>query len=100
MTVTDANIDETIKDGVVLLDFWAEWCGPCRMLAPIISEIETTNPNVKVGKIDVTTESRAAAKFGVRGIPKLVYLKDGEIVHEATGVQPKEVIQAKLNEIV
>jgi len=69
------------------------------MMTPIIEMIETANPSVKVGKVDVTTESRSAAKFGVRGIPKLVFMKNGEIVHESTGVMGQGAIQMKLNEI-
>lgn len=97
MEVTDANIAETIKEGVVLLDFWADWCGPCRVLGPTVSEIEAENPDVKVGKVDVTTNQNAAANYGVRGIPMLVYLKDGEVVDTTVGVQSKEAIQAKLD---
>jgi thioredoxin 1 len=69
------------------------------MLAPVIEEIDRANPDVKVGKVDVTTEMRSAAKFGVRGIPKLVYLKDGEVVHESVGAQSLGTIQEQLNSL-
>ncbi len=80
------------SDRVVLLDFFATWCGPCRMVAPILEEIAQENEHIKVGKIDVDQEPELAARFGVTSIPLLVVMKDGEIVNQALGARPKEQI--------
>ena len=73
----------------VLVDFYADWCGPCRMIAPILEEIAEEKPNVKVCKINVDEEPDLAAKFGVMSIPALFVLKDGKITNQAVGAQPK-----------
>ena len=76
----------------VLLDFWAPWCGPCRMVGPILDEIAGENPDIKVGKVNVDEEMELASQFGVMSIPTLVVLKDGRIVNQAVGVRPKAFI--------
>lgn len=90
---------EQIKnsDKPVLLDFYADWCGPCRMVLPIIDEIAGERDDIVVGKINVDAESELAEQFGVFSIPTLVVLKDGKVVNQASGARPKAQILALLN---
>ena len=84
----------------VLVDFWATWCGPCKMIAPIISEIsEEFNNRVKVGKVNVDEEKELAIKYGISSIPTLVIFKDGKIAKTLIGFRPKEEIKEVLNNI-
>ena len=76
----------------VILDFYAPWCGPCRMVAPAMEEIANERPDLKVGKIDIEDQVDLAARFGVTGVPALVVMKDGKIVNKAIGARPKEDI--------
>ena len=97
ITITKENFDsEVLKSDVpVLLDFWAPWCGPCRMIAPALSQIaEEYAGSVKVGKINVDDEMELAVKFGVASIPMLVVMKDGKVTNHAVGTMPKEKIEA------
>ncbi len=80
----------------VLLDFYADWCGPCRMVAPIVAEIAEERDDIKVGKINVDEQPELAARFGVMSIPMLAVVKDGKIVNQAVGYRPKEDIEAML----
>ena len=102
MSVVHVNIDnfESIvksSEKPVLLDFFANWCGPCRMISPIIEEIAAEHPEYVVGKINVDEESELAADFGVVSIPMLVVVKDGKIASKLVGARPKEQILSMFN---
>lgn len=97
MTVNKNNFDE-VKNSpkTVLLDFYADWCGPCRMVSPLVDEIAEENPQYLVGKINVDEETELSQTFGVSSIPMLVVMKDGKIVNKAVGARPKQQIKAML----
>lgn len=80
----------------VLLDFWASWCGPCRMVSPIVDEIADERKDIKVGKINVDEEQELAGKFGVMSIPTLVVMKNGKVANQSTGARPKAQILSML----
>ena len=91
ITVTKDNFEEKVLNapGKVLLDFWATWCGPCRMVAPIVEEIAAENPDLTVGKIDVDSEMELAVRFGIVSIPTLIVMENGQQVNKAVGYAPK-----------
>ena len=98
VTITDKNFEsEVIKsDKPVLIDFWAAWCGPCRMVSPIVDEIADETTAIKVGNVNVDENPELAQKFGVMSIPTLVVVKDGKVVQRAVGARPKSQIKEML----
>ena len=98
ITITKENFDAEVMNSetTVLLDFWAEWCGPCRMLAPTIDEIAEERDDIKVGKVNVDNDPELAKQFGIFSIPTLVVIKNGEVVSQSAGVRPKAAILASL----
>ena len=93
--ITTADFDEVIKaNDTVLVDFYAVWCGPCKMLAPVISQIAAEHPEIKVGKVNVDEQPELAAAFNVSSIPMVVLVKDGRVVNSAVGYRPKSSIEA------
>lgn len=100
LEITDQNIDEVLsQNSVVVIDFWAEWCGPCKILGPVIKELATSNEGIAIGKVDVTTNAKAAVDYGIRGIPAIIYFKDGKEVQRSIGVQPKSSIQKVIDSL-
>jgi len=93
--ITKDNFQSEVLDfqGTVLIDFWADWCGPCRMLSPVVDEVAAENPGVKVGKVNVDAEQELAAQFGIMSIPTLLVFKNGQKTGESIGLVPKEQVE-------
>ena len=96
--ITKENFKSEVLDaqGTVLVDFWADWCGPCRMLSPIVDQVAEQHSEVKVGKIDIDAQPELANQFGVMSIPTLIVFKNGQKVNESVGLIPKENVEALL----
>lgn len=100
LEITDANFEELVlkSDKPVLVDFWAEWCGPCRMVGPIVEELaKEYDGKAVIGKVNVDHNAEISAKFGIRNIPTLLVFKNGEIVDKQVGAVPKAVLAAKID---
>lgn len=103
LTVTDSTFkDEVVGSDVpVLVDFWAEWCGPCRMIAPMVEELaDEFDGRAKITKVDVDSNPKIAMQFGIRSIPTLLFFKDGEVVDQLIGASSKKVLSDKLDALV
>ncbi len=99
LAITNTNFEnEVVKsDKPVLIDFWAEWCGPCRMIAPIVAEIAEARADIKVGKINVDEENALAAMFAIDSIPTLLLVKDGKVVAKMVGYNKRDAVEAFIN---
>ena len=93
LTLTKDNFDETISQGTTLVDFWAVWCGPCKMQSPIVDALADSREDIKVGKVNVDEEMELAARFGIMSIPTLVVFKDGQIAKKTVGLSTMEEIE-------
>ncbi len=103
LEVNDTNFEEIVlkSDKPVLVDFWAEWCGPCRMIAPIVEELSKEyDGKAVVAKVDVDSSPQTAVKFGIRNIPTILFIKGGEVVDKHVGAAQKAAIEAKLEALL
>lgn len=96
--ITEAEFDNAVANGVVLVDFYADWCGPCKMLGPVLEEMENTDKDFDLVKVNVDDEGALAQRFGVMSIPTIVLFKDGKQVAASTGFRPKEQIRQFLDQ--
>jgi thioredoxin 1 len=97
----NASNFDTVKEGVALVDFWAPWCGPCRMIAPVIEELaEEFEGKAKVCKVNTDEEQDIAIQYGIRSIPTILFFKDGELVDQMVGASSKQVLADKLNSLL
>ena len=102
LSITSSNFQELLKsDKPLVIDFWAEWCGPCRMVGPIVEELAGEyEGKVNIGKCDVDSNDAIAAQFAVRNIPTIIFLKNGEIVDKQVGACPKSVLEEKIKKLL
>jgi len=103
ITVDEGNFDETVLQSKipVMVDFWATWCGPCRMVAPIVEELaEEYDGKISVGKLDVDQNPRVASRYGIMSIPSLIIFKDGKPVSNIVGFRPKEQLKQSLSDVL
>ena len=101
MKLTTENYNETVKNtkGLLIVDFWASWCGPCRMMAPIIEELEAEMPEVTFAKVNIDEEVQPALENNITSIPTLLFIKDGEVVNKSVGVVSKDQLVSMINEV-
>jgi len=98
---TNDNFDATVAEGVTMVDFWAPWCGPCRMIAPVVEELaEDFDGKATIGKVNTDEQQELAAKYGIRSIPTILFFKDGEMVDQMVGASGKDVFADKINSLL
>jgi len=103
LEITDANFEETVLNSgkPALVDFWAVWCGPCRMVGPIVEELATEyGDKAVIGKVDVDNNPEIAQKYGIRNIPTILFIKDGEVVDKQVGATPKATLAEKIDSML
>ena len=99
--LTASNFEDTVKEGVSLVDFWAPWCGPCRMTAPVIEELaEEFDGKAKICKVNTDEEQDIGVKYGIRSIPTIMFFKDGELVDQMVGAASRQAFTDKLNSLL
>ncbi|SFV54242.1 Thioredoxin [hydrothermal vent metagenome] len=99
--LNNSNFDATIAEGVTMVDFWAPWCGPCRMIAPVVEELaEDFEGKATIAKVNTDEEQEIAVKYGIRSIPSILFFKNGEVVDQMVGAASKDVFAEKLNSLI
>ena len=99
--LTPANFEEVTKEGVCMVDFWAPWCGPCRMIAPVIEELSGDfEGKAKICKVNTDEEQDLAVKYGIRSIPTILFMKNGEVVDQMVGASSKQAFSDKINSLL
>ncbi len=97
--MTAANFDDLTDDGIVLVDFWAAWCGPCRMVAPVVEELAEEHPDVTFGKVDTDVEQELALGFAIRSIPTIMAIRDGVIVFQQPGALNAQLLESLISQV-